>query len=204
MNDDKKPDLISGSYTPGDIYWFKAGAQGFEEGQKIPETTPSSIERAASAASCADWDGDGDLDILVGNIAGEVYWLENEGNKAQFKFGSRRALSVAGAPLKVGGGDAHPVAVDWDGDSVLDLLVGCGDGSVLFCKGTPSQSGRAPTLLTKTPLKAGGQPIALGHRVKLFVCDWNEDGQLDLLAGNFNFKEPREYIGNVYVMLRQP
>jgi hypothetical protein len=149
LNGDGKPDLISGSYTPGDVYWFKAGVKGFEEGQKIPETTSSSIERAASAASFADWDADGDLDMLVGNISGEVHWIENEGNKTQFKFGSRRAISVVGSPLKVGGGDAHPVAVDWDGDSVLDLLVGCGDGSVLFCKGAPSQSGGAPTLQTK-------------------------------------------------------
>jgi hypothetical protein len=51
---------------------------------------------------------------------------------------------------------------------------------------------------------ADGKPIALGHRPKVFVCDWNEDGQLDLLAGNFNFKEPREYTGNVCVILRQP
>jgi hypothetical protein len=29
-------------------------------------------------------------------------------------------------------GDSHPIAADWDGDMLLDLLVGCGDGSVLF------------------------------------------------------------------------
>ena len=204
LNGDRRPDLISGSYVPGDVYWFRAGSGGFQRGKKIAEAPPKTIERAASAASFADWDGDGDLDMLVGNINGEVHWIRNEGTRRQFKFGARRALLAGGKPLRVPRGDAHPIAADWDGDGVLDLLVGCGDGSVQFCKGVRKSTSGTPILWANVPLMAGGKPIALESRTKLFVHDWNEDGHLDLLAGNFDSKGNRQYVGNVYIMLRQP
>ena len=52
-------------------------------------------------------------------------------------------MDADGRPIKVAG-DAAPVAADWDGDGVLDLLVGAEDGSVVWYRnaGTP----RAPKL----------------------------------------------------------
>jgi VCBS repeat protein len=207
LDSDGKLDLISGSYNPGNIYWFKAGSSGFEKGQVIPETTPASIERAASAASAVDWDGDGDLDLLVGNISGDIHWLENTGSKSQFRFGGRSAIQAGGNGVRVNRGDGHPVAADWDSDGTLDLLVGGGDGSVVFCKGVKKSAAGPPELQAPVPLTAGGKPIALEMRAKIFVHDWNEDGHLDLLAGNLardTSPTTRGWVGNVFVMLRQP
>lgn len=208
MNGDGKADLITGSYHPGEIYWFKGADGTFAAGQVIKETTPKTIERAATAVSAADWDGDGDLDLLAGNIQGQVHWLTNTGTPTQFAFGGRKTVMAGGKPLLVPGGDAHPVASDWDSDGVLDLLVGNGDGSVLFCKGVRKSAAGPPALQAGVPLSAGGKPIALKGRVKLSVCDWNGDGQMDLLAGNFDVNanaedRARAFIGNVYLMLRQ-
>ena len=130
------------------------------------------------------------------------------GTKTTFKFGARQRIYAGGKPLTAPDGDAHPLAVDWDGDGVLDLLVGCGDGSVLFCKGVRSSASGPPTLQAPVPLMAAGKPIKVGGRAKLCVCDWNNDGQLDLLIGDFEYKDSKDnksrYIGNVHVFLRQP
>jgi hypothetical protein len=153
-----------------------------------------------------DWDGDGLLDILVGNIRGEVHWLRNEGTKTQPKFGGRIPIRAGDAPLNVGG-DAHPIAVDWDGDGVLDLLVGAGDGCVYFCKGKKVDGQKMPELEKPVPLTAGRKKLQLGSRTKIAVCDWNGDGKLDLLVGNFGYhseaKRENAYVGNVYVILRR-
>jgi hypothetical protein len=158
--------------------------------------------------------------MLTGNISGQLHWIRNEGSPTAFKFGSRRPLMAGGGPAKVAGGDAHPVVVDWDGDRVIDLLVGTGDGGVTFFKGSREGSSGAPALLPGKRLEAGGKPIKLGTRLKLCVTDWNDDGKLDLLAGNFDTVEKKpsrqvgasrtgterpsmSYVGNVYVMLGQ-
>lgn len=151
--------------------------------------------------------------MLVGNISGQVYWIPNEGTRTSFKFGARRRLMAGGSAFTVGGGDAHPVATDWDRDGTLDLLIGCGDGSILFCKGEKKSASGPPTLQPGVKVEAGGKPVALGMRVKLSVHDWNEDGLPDLLAGNFGMEERSRqatvngrpgYFGHVYVFLRQP
>jgi hypothetical protein len=190
--------LISGSYSPGDLYFFAGTDSGFAQGAAIPEAAAK--DRSASAPSLADWDGDGDLDILVGNIAGNVSLLENVGTKTAPRFEARVKLEAGGRPLRTVG-DAHPVAVDWDGDGVLDLLIGEDNGSALFCKGSRAEGKKTPTLAAPVPLRTGGKPVALGKRSKLCVTDWNGDGKPDLLLGNYEGGQ-RGAGGHVYVLLR--
>jgi hypothetical protein len=163
--------------------------------------------RNASAASVVDWDGDGDLDLLVGNIMGEIHWIENTGTKTQPKWGERKPVCLAdGTEIKIDSGDAHPLAVDWDGDGVLDLLVGTGNGHVLFYKGSKKAGQKTPALAAPVELTAGGKPIAVGERAKLCVADWNGDGAPDLIVGNFSHEgedENAKFVGNVFVFLRK-
>src|SRR5262249_12849400 len=98
---------------------------------KIPKGQQAGITGTASAVHAAAWDGDGELDLIVGEIGGTVSLVPNEGTAKAYRFGKDRALQAGGQPLKVEG-DAGPFVADWDGDGKPDLLVGAGDGSVTF------------------------------------------------------------------------
>lgn len=192
LDRDGRTDIISGSW-PGEIYFFRRLADGsFAAGEQLRDRHGKVINvGSASAAFAVDWDGNGTIDLLVGNVLGEVYFIPNEGTGKELAFGTPRRLEAGGQPIKVNG-DAAPVAADWDGDGKLDLLVGAEDGSVVWYRNVGSarepRLEAAKTLIPKSPLGWGDddkrQPGEWGLRVKLCVVDWNGDGRLDILLGD--------------------
>ncbi|TWU33865.1 FG-GAP-like repeat-containing protein [Novipirellula artificiosorum] len=71
-----------------------------------------------------DWNGDGLVDLVVGEHYGHVFWWPNVGTKQnpEFRF-CRFMKNQDGQPLDAGLGAAVKV-VDWDADGDLDLLLG--------------------------------------------------------------------------------
>src|SRR5262249_35438174 len=134
----------------------------------------------ASAVFAADWDGDGALDLLVGNIDGEVWLVPNEAGKAKPPvWGAPRKLETGAGPIRVAHGDAGPGAVGGAGAGRLDLLVGTGEGTVLFFRRLESGG-----LAAGEPVRGDdGEPIKVFARAKVAAADWNGDGALDLIVG---------------------
>ena len=64
----------------------------------------------------------GGEDLLIGDVQGRVHLMLNEGTKSAHAFGKAQELTVDGKAIQVPHGDSHPIAVDWDGDKLLDLL----------------------------------------------------------------------------------
>jgi len=171
------------------------------EGERIevPEGKSAGITGTASAVHAVDWDGDGDLDLLVGDIGGNVYLVTNEGTASSYSFATDgpNQLQAGGKPLHVAG-DAGPFAADWDGDGRIDLIVGAGDGGVSYFRNTGSV--KAPELASPVQLVAPGSASfggdaphepRRGIRSKVCVADWNGDGRLDLLLGDFATQKPK-------------
>ncbi|CAE8582126.1 unnamed protein product, partial [Polarella glacialis] len=129
-----------------------------------------------SSAPCAvDWDGDGDVDILVSRWDGPIQFFERiaEAPLVQ-RTGSSNPFDGIGS-----GGYAAPCAVDWDGDGDIDLLVGNYDGRIQFFERTADAK-----LVERTGSSNPFDGIDVGWVAKPFAVDWDGNGDLDLPVGN--------------------
>jgi len=154
------------------------------------------ITGTASAVFAIDWDADGDLDLLVGDIRGNVWLVPNEGDAKHLAFGKEQHVKAAGQDILVGG-DAGPTCADWDGDGDFDLLVGDGEGKVSWFEnvGKKGEPRLAAAQVIVAPGKctydatAPAEPTR-GIRAKVCAADWNGDGQLGLLLGDMATQRP--------------
>ncbi|MFP6612695.1 MAG: FG-GAP-like repeat-containing protein [Pirellulales bacterium] len=192
FNGDGRNDVISGSYRPGHLYLFEQQGDGtYASGQTIKDKDDQPIEvGSASHVFATDWDNDRDLDLVVGNIRGELYFVRNEGKAGKNAFAAPEQLSAGGEQIRIAGGDSGPVLADWDGDDLLDLIVGGGDGSVVLFRNVGDKS--QPKLADGRELIVGSNKkdgSCCGSRTKVCVTDFNGDGQLDLLVGDFTYAQ---------------
>ncbi len=74
----------------------------------------------------ADWDGDGDLDLIVDSDS--AAWYENTGTQARPVLTPRGDL----VPRKLPGHNPCPNVADWNGDGRIDVLIGAEDGFLYF------------------------------------------------------------------------
>ena len=197
LDGDGNRDVISGSW-PGALYLFRGKADGtFAKATKLEDKDGEDIVvGSASVPYAVDWEGDGDLDLVVGNIDGDVNLLLNESNGKALKWGAAKKLMADAQVIRVPGGDSGPVVADWDGDGRHDLLLGCGDGSVRFYKnmmpsGEPLlRGGDVLVPASKSYManrgKEDGAASPCGSRAKIATADFNADGTLDLLLGDFS------------------
>lgn len=159
----------------------------------IPLNGQPMTENICTRPFAVDWDGDGKLDLVVGNFSGTFYWFKGEGKG---KFNPKpEVIKSGGAPLRIEGHHSDPFVVDWDGDGALDIVSGSSEGGVQWArnragKGKPPDLGPFEWLIKPGPKTQYGSIVreedltgpSSGTRV--WVADINGDGKLDLLVGD--------------------
>src|SRR5256714_7067005 len=150
-------------------------------------------EKICTRPFAVDWDGDGHLDLVVGNFSGTFYWFKGEG-KGKF-LPKPELIKTGSSPLRINGVHSDPFVIDLDGDGALDLVSGSSDGGVYWAKNKAGK-GKIPDLEPFRPLikpeksVKHGQPLRESdltgptHATRVWVADVNGDGKLDLLVGD--------------------
>ena len=125
--------------------------------------------------SIIDIDGDGDLDVFVGEASGEFNFVRNTGSTTAPQF---TVESEAFQELDAGR-RSHPAFVDLDGDGDYDLLSGNENGGSIYFRneGTP----QAPRFVADPSLQLRLLPLS----APVFV-DLDGDGVQELITGSLS------------------
>ena len=162
-------DLVAG-LSSGAVQYFAGMANG-SFGSAV-ELVSSSVAGSRAYPTFYDWNADGVADLVLGTGSGSL--MVGLGSKDA----ATGALSFA-TPTVVAGievpGRAAPVFTDVNGDSVADLILGAGDGSLTLYYG----SGSGSYYKTGSWLLEGIN----WSRSRVTVADLNADGTSDLIVG---------------------
>ncbi|MBD3672854.1 MAG: VCBS repeat-containing protein [Planctomycetaceae bacterium] len=132
----------------------------------------------------ADWDGDGDLDLLCGEFRDTFTYFENVGSRTEPEYADGVTLIHNGDPLEMDLQMIVPSTIDWDGDDDLDLIVGDEDGRVALIENTGKLVDRVPQFLPPRYFQQEAEFIKFGALATPYACDWDADGDQDILCGN--------------------
>ncbi|EGB11373.1 hypothetical protein AURANDRAFT_61780 [Aureococcus anophagefferens] len=139
-----------------------------------------------SAPAFADVDGDGDLDLVVGEEEGALYYYENVGSAASPTYAARTGTASPFDGIKVGGnyGRSAPALADVDGDGDLDLVVGEGFGALYYYENVGSAASPSYAAVTGTANPFDGIDVGNRERSTPALADLDGDGDLDLVVGD--------------------
>jgi hypothetical protein len=172
LDGDSLPDLLVGSWRDRLQYFRNTGTRTAPQ-WTMADTALVRITRGTNTTpSLGDLNGDGLLDLVIGEASGNINLYRNVGTRTSPKF---ELVSDAFQDIRAAGRSA-PSLVDLDGDGKTDMLVGARDGTVEFWRGTGAGGEihfeRDASFVVKSYMNA--VPVAI---------DWRGTGTRDLLIG---------------------
>ncbi len=218
-NNDGKNDLLAGD-TKGQVWLYlntgsvtkpvlAAGIRVCSDGKPITGRAielkdgsgvtikPQSLMGYYSKLHLADTNGDGLLDLLIGQTCANenhIVVYQNVGTADNPAFGKPTVLALP----KNSKSRPSPYMADLDGDGKKDMICGTDNKDILFFKNTGTA--KKPKWRKPAKLKLKGPGFEKGYRRRLAVTVCNEDGKTDLLAGDF-YSGGGKNGGNIWLFL---
>jgi hypothetical protein len=158
-----------------------------------------------------DWNGDGAIDIISGDSAGYVGFIENLSKPGEEhpRWAAPKYLEADGKPIRIMAGPNGSIqgpaeakwgyttlsVADWDGDGLPDIIVNSIWGKVVWYRNIGTRT--APKLAAAQPVevewesaapklawgwqKPEGKALLTQWRTTPYAIDWNHDGLIDLV-----------------------
>lgn len=179
LDGDGDQDVLVGEYY-GSLQYFENTGSPTNPQFAAPIVNPFGLDSAYILAlpTFADLDGDGDMDLLVGEYYGNMQYYENTGSSTvpQFAAPQKNPFGLDSVLYY-----AFPTFVDLDQDGDYDLMVGEYYGTLNYFEntGTPTAPQFAAAL---------GNPFGLIPTTDVAypaATDLDGDGDVDLLVGEY-------------------
>jgi hypothetical protein len=132
----------------------------------------------------ADFDGDGDLDLICGEFVDKFTWFENTGTRSKPEYAEGKVLVNGAGIIKMDLEMIIPVAVDWNKDGHMDLIVGDEDGRIAYIKNSGKQKNGMPVFNDPVYFQQKGGDVKSGALATPVSVDWDNDGDEDVITGN--------------------
>ena len=171
---DLKKILGAAAIITGIAFTNPISAQSFGPPQVNPYGLIPTLQLAIPAF--ADLDGDGDMDLLVGEYYGAMQYFENTGSASNPQFAAPVKNPFG---LDSVAGFAVPAFADLDGDGDMDLLVGEYNGGMQYFQNT----GTASSPQFATPQMNPFGLTSVYYDAFPTFADLDGDGDMDLLVG---------------------
>ena len=220
LNDDGHTDILSGTYSvrgldqmaglfqvlwgKGDGTFSKSETLKGSDGKPLYHKEPDRkkiVNSICTRPYAVDWDGDKDLDLVVGNFKGTFHLYTGHGKGVFDPEPSLITVGGTSTELKINGYHSDPMVVDFDGDGDLDIVSGSTDGNVQWAENKssdPKQPDLAPfRTLVENPFantyreyRKTRKPVKLkdlkgpAQSTRIWVADYNEDGKPDVFVGD--------------------
>lgn len=194
LDNDGLVELIMGQ-GDGTMMWYEQTAANqttLSAGTLLQTAAGATIDVGLYAKpTVTDLDGDGLMELLVGEDTGNVLLYEQVAatgaNALKFNvntlFTNPFGTATTNAPN--GGSYARPSISDLDNNGLLDILVGSNDGTLRRYEQLTANAGTTAGFKAWGTMKlANGTAIDAGEVDKPLLTDYNGDGYLDMLLGN--------------------